>query len=389
METTDFSKLRVLVLDAFGRQVMPILHGLHRLKCSITTLNYSKLDLGYASRYPKKKILCKNVNPLSEQNEAIIEREIKTKNYDIVIPLSDVSTKFLSSRWNEFCEYIKAPIPNIDTFLIAFDKQRTMEVCMENSIPCTLTKCLNEEIDHFLKRVEFPIVVKPKSGFGSIGFRILKAKEDLDNFLDKVKNDMTNYLIQEYVPQTGKQYNVHAFVDDNNELSFAVPTQKCRWFPIDGGSSCFARTVDRADLIEQCEKLLKIINWRGCCEIELIEDPRNGQIKVMEINGRTSACIKMCQLAGINVAKSMVQFSLGLPVQKQPFIFKDVRMRYLHTDILWFLKSKNRWRCKPGWFNNWHTHDQIFAIGDPIPFFAYSLQSVFRYKKEMKKRKRQ
>lgn len=385
-KTNQYKNLKVLVLDGPGRQVMPVLKGLHNLGCNITTICNSKLDLGYSSRYPNTKLLkkCKNDFDL----ESFVDSEIRSNKYDIVIPLSDKMTLFLAEHFKEYSSFVKMPIPSLETFMKAYDKQITMDICKQIGIPHTITCSQGESIDSFIKRNSgYPIVIKPRSACGSIGFHSFKNEEELRAFL-KANGPIDSYLVQEYVQQNGRQFNVHAFFDDEGNPSFILPTEKCRWFPVDGGSSCFARTIKNETIYNQCFKLLKEIKWRGCCEIELIEDKKTGEFKVMEINGRTSACVKICQLAGINIAKCMIELSLGKNVENQQPPFKDVRMRCIHTDFLWFLKSKTRFKSKPSWFNNHHTHDQIYDFFDPIPFFAYSIQAITRYKKEMKKRSR-
>lgn len=385
----NYSELKVLVIDGPGRQIMPVLNGLYKLGCNITTLNYSKLDIGYASRYPQKKLLYKGIGHDVGAIQKAIDNEIRSGMYDVIIPLGDVMTEFLTKHRNEYAPLIKFPIPDHETFMKAFDKQQTMEICQDADVSCTRTKYASENMDDFLKRVGgYPIVAKPRSGFGSVGFHCIRSQEDFDRLMKNGEINFGEYVIQEYVDQSGDQYNVHAFVDQNDEIAFIVPTQKCRWFPIDGGSSCFCRTIDRPDLVEQCAKLLKAVHWRGCCEIELIEDPATGTAKVMEINGRTSACVKISQLFGVNIAKSMVELACGEVVTKQIIPFRDVRMRCIHTDLLWFLKSPKRFSTKPNWFNCSHTHDQIFSLADPWPFFTFSVQSLMRYKMEMKKRNR-
>lgn len=383
-----YDNISVLVLDGSGRQVMPVIKGLHRLGCKITTICTSSLDLGYASKYPDNKLLFKNLSSEKEM-ETIVDREIRSKKYDIVIPLSDKMTLFLSKNFDEYNGMIGMPIPKHDVFLKAYDKQTTMEICQSIGIPCTISKLKNEDFESFVERINgYPIVSKPKSACGSIGFHRINNKEEFNKLVETNEINLESCIIQEYVPQDGRQFNVHAFVGANDDILYIVVTEKVRWFPIDGGSSCFSRTIKNDTIKEHCVKLLKSIHWRGCCEIELIEDTRTGVAKVMEINGRTSACVKICQLAGINISKSIVEYALGIDTNEQIQKYDDVRMRCIHTDLLWFFKSKKRFKTKPSWFNCYHTHDQIYDFFDPLPFFTYSIQSIGRYKKEMKKRRR-
>jgi len=65
---------------------------------------------------------------------------------------------------------------------------------------------------------------------------------------------------------------------------------------------------------------------------------------------------------------------------------QDVRLRCLHTDLLWFIKSKDRLKTQPSWFSFKNTNDQIFSLSDPLPWFTFSLQAMMKYKNEMEKR---
>ena len=134
------SEYRVLVLDGPGRQIMPVLSGLHELGCHITTLNFSKMDIGYASRYPQEKLLYKGIGHDPEEIKRVVDKELKTGKYDVVIPLGDIMTEFLTGHWDEYHNYIKSFIPDYATFMKAFDKQKTMEICQSAGISCTRTK---------------------------------------------------------------------------------------------------------------------------------------------------------------------------------------------------------------------------------------------------------
>jgi hypothetical protein len=65
----NFKGLRVLVLDGYGRQIPSIICQLRELKCHITTISCSKLDPGYASKYPDKKLIYPRFN------DAVLKKE--------------------------------------------------------------------------------------------------------------------------------------------------------------------------------------------------------------------------------------------------------------------------------------------------------------------------
>ncbi len=344
--------------------------------------------MGYASHYPNKKILSKCDIDSPDSFWESLSKELKTGNYDIAIPMFDYSAEILSKHKNEVKDFVSLAVNDWDIFQFARDKVLTMDVCMKNGIPCPKTYIYGDDVENIdIDSLVFPVCVKPRVGSSAVGFRVVENKEDL---LDILKATIEKYgpsLLQEYIPQTDLQYKVELFIDRNGEVKSACVFAKLRWYPIDGGSSTLNVTVNRPDIVETCTKLLKIIKWKGYADVDLIQDPRDGVAKVMEINPRITGSVKICYAAGINFSEQIVQDYLCEDVTPQ-FEYKIGQyLRYLHTDILWFFHSKNRWRCKPSWFDFRHSTDQIWMASDPLPWFAYTLGSISKMKKDKKKRK--
>lgn len=105
----------------------------------------------------------------------------------------------------------------------------------------------------------------------------------------------------------------------------------------------------------------------------------------MEINPRITGSVKICFEAGVNFAKLIIDDYLKNEMYAQ-FNVKHVFLRYIHTDILWFLKSPNRFKCKPSWFNFKNNSDQIFSWSDLWVFIAFTLQGFKKLSKDRKKR---
>ena len=106
----------------------------------------------------------------------------------------------------------------------------------------------------------------------------------------------------------------------------------------------------------------------------------------MEINPRISGSGKIVLLSGINLALEMLQAAKDEEITTYNDYITGIRLRCLYTDFLWFLQSKDRFRAKPSWFSMKHTYEQIFSFDDPKPFFAFSISSLLKLKKELKKR---
>lgn len=380
---------KVLLLDGYGRQIPSILHQLHQLGCVITTMCESKLDVGYTSRYPHKRIVVHGIREDKEIYRQAIEKELEIENYDIIFPILEKATDIcidgtLQTRYPE----LKIIAATRVSFHKAYNKQETMRICMENDIPCPITKMDGETLEEFLNKVKFPICAKPRKGSGGAGFKRISCREELDAYIADGTIKVEEYVIQELIPKGGSQYGSYVMMDKNHKAQYIMSVEACRWFPIDGGPGCYIRTINRESMTECARKLMEKLEWTNFGHVGYIMDPRDNTPKVMEINGRIPAGIKICELAGMEPVKNMLDLAYGkelLPVCKT--VPEHMALRYFHTDLLWFLKNPDRFKAKPSWFHCAKQHDYIFSWADPIPFFSYAIEHVMSYKKDMAKRK--
>ena len=378
---------RVLIIEGYARQCLPLIRAFKKAGCFVSVLCNSKLDIANVSRFPDEKIVGICDRNREKDTEEQIRSLLKTGKYDVVVPCVDFSAAILSENKEEFSKYAKIASNDWEVYKIAADKEKTMAVCMENGIPAPFTvtdvKSLKDIADSGIK---FPIALKPKTGYGAIGFKKINSFEELEEVFEENKDSVSRYVFQEFIPQTKFQYECAMFVDNENEIKTGVVFSKNRWFPVEGGSSTLNITVDRADIIESCGKLLKKINWRGAADIDLIDDPRDGKAKIMEINPRVSGSVKIVFESGVDQALQMLQLLNGDKVLNQAEYKKGQRLRCIQTDVLWFIKSSDRFKTEPSWFSNKNTKDQIFYWDDPLPWFAFSLSGLLKYKTEMSKR---
>lgn len=378
---------KVLLMEASSRQVLPMARAFYKKGYEVSVVCGNKFDLGSVTRFKNNCYVIEHVDDDIEIANKFYNELIADKKYNIIVPLSDFSAHIAAinkTRWTGFGCYVA--VNDKEVFNLAYDKLKTMCVCMENGIPCPKTIIFDNVDDIKFEILKYPVVIKPRSSCGSIGFHIVSDKESLKKLLTDSSHGPL--LVQEFVPQNGRQYNAHFVLDNEHNVKTAVCTEKCRWFPLDGGASTLCRTIDNKYILDICEKLLRKIRWIGYCDIDLMEDPRDGSIRVIEINARISANVKICFAVGADVAQQIIELSEQKEVTKFSIGKKEKRLRCIHTDFLWFLKSSKRMKAAPSWFNFANTTDQIFSIDDMMPFIVFSFMSLFKYRREMKKRER-
>ena len=385
----DFKGVRVLVLDGYGRQCAVVLRELHRLGCDITTLNVSKLDIGYTSRYAKKKLLEPQTKNNMEELKKVLDREIFSGNYDVVFPMLEPATEVLLENSDSYAPYVKLACAGKEGFYGAYDKQLTMKLCTENGINCPKTKMDDETLDEYLATVSFPLALKPRKGSGSRGFYRADTKEKLLELIDSGKVVVDEYVIQEFIDEAEVHRVSYTFMDQNGVAKSSMISKSTRPYPLVVGTNSLFESVDMPEIAAQAEKLLKLMGWRGYASVCFIESEKDGIPKVMEINGRISASLKVGVEAGLPLVRQILELAFDQEVTKAPEKLEyGLRVSHSQSGVLWFLKSKERFRKEPTSNGNHKRRDVVFSWRDPIPYIGYSIQCLQKYKSEMKKRER-
>ncbi len=366
---------KILIIDGSARQALPIIKGFHQLGCEVTAFCSSKLDVSYFYKYTDKKV----IRPINFEKEnftyKMIYNEISSGNYDLVIPMTDFFATILSKHKYELSTYAEIYVNDWTIYKNAIDKLKTMQVCMDYNIPCPKT-VINSNIEEFDDTGwSYPIVIKPRTSYGAKGFSVVNSKTELIEHFKLTEAKFGPSLVQEYIPQNDKQYQVEMVMDNYGECKAFVLMDKVRWYPLTGGSSTLNITIHDNFIKDSCISLLKTLGWRGYASLDVIRDPRDGIAKIMEINPRMNGTAKICFAAGVDLCKLILQGAFENRIDDQLFYKANIRLRYFHMDLLWFLKSKERFTTKPSWFSNNNTIDEIFEWCDLRPAFFYTLTS--------------
>lgn len=385
----DFKNIKVLVTDGGARQTLSIVRGLKAIGCHVTVLCSSVFDVCYASRLPDVKIRNRHAAGSQDEFEEFLESELRTGKYDVLLPIAEITTNKVTLNESVYGKYARIACAPRKAYIQAFNKQRTFEHAMEIGIPCPYTRRGGQDIDDFISKAAFPIIIKPRHGMGSIGFHKFETQEEFRREINSGKINIDEYVIQEFV-RFQKRYSTHIFMDYHGNVNTSLAVEVLRWYPLDAGTAILIRTIDNQEVIDYSAKLLRKIGWRGFANLSFMIDVNTGKPKLLEINGRIPASVKMSWLCGFNIAKQLLELAYGEEVTQYPTNTRiGLMTRHSQSDFLWFIKSSDRFRCKPSWFSWKNTKDIVFSIDDPLPYFTYTIQRMMRYNENMDKRKRE
>ncbi len=165
---------------------------------------------------------------------------------------------------------------------------------------------------------------------------------------------------------------------------------KLRYYPPTGGSSTLNRTVRRSDLLEYGEKLLTHLGWWGMGDCDFILDPRDDVAKLMEVNPRFTRTIRVLVEAGLDYPYELYRLALGEQPRKVNEYEPDVYLRYLPADLVWFLRSPDRWRASPSFFRfiARRLRYEEWSLADPLTGVGFWLSLLIDMLKPEERRKR-
>lgn len=333
-----------------------------------------------SSRCIEKKYYCDCIVSSIEYLD-LVKTVIAECQIDVVIPMGDVLSEFLSKNKNELQSLVKYILPDYDEFLRATDKNQLMALCKEKHYPHPFTINTVKDIkDIDRESLSFPLLIKPNITCGARGMTLVNTYDELYMKLPVIQAEYGDCHLQKYVKQGGAQVEVQLYVDENKKLVNSSVIYKYRWYPEKGGSSCCAKSVKNDRIVDILYHLLLDLNWVGFADFDTIEDPDTGELLIMELNPRVPACVKCAIESGIHWGEIIVNGYLNQP-QKEYTYKEGEYLRHLGFEIMWFLKSPNKFKTKPCWFKFFgkHIHYQDMSDWtDPKPFIQGTWNNFFK-----------
>jgi carbamoyl-phosphate synthase large subunit len=177
---------------------------------------------------------------------------------------------------------------------IARDKWKTFQFLNGSNLPCAMS-CLPEDKEEFIEKFGFPIVVKPREGYGSLHFYIVHSHDEMRYALEAIKKHGWRPIIQEYLNETCQEFTSGVTIDKSG-MHVMSSISLCK-FPKHGQT--YKAIVDSFDPIRKsAEEVALKLGAHTAVNIQTKFDGK--EPKVFEINPRLSATLPMRAVAGIN-----------------------------------------------------------------------------------------
>ncbi|MDZ7821453.1 MAG: ATP-grasp domain-containing protein [Candidatus Marinimicrobia bacterium] len=248
-----------------------------------------------------------------------------TNKVEAIIPLFDIDLPILSRNKDEFAANgITIVVADPDFIKICNDKWFTFNFFKSNRfrVPETylsLSSALEAVSDNI---IQYPLIIKPRWGMGSIGIFQADNREELKMFYRKTLNSINgsylkyesqkapedSVIIQEKL--CGGEYGIDIFNDLDGRLLTCVPKKK---LAMRAGETDSAEILENRKLFEIGKTISSLAKHIGNLDIDcfFIEN----EFYVLEMNCRFGGQYPFSHMAGVNFPKALIHMLLGKKVE--------------------------------------------------------------------------
>lgn len=376
---------KVLILDGGAAHAMAIAECLKKTGYWVAVMCGQKNEYGYHTKFADEHYL--GVDSHEAEYAKFMLAFLQAHHFDVLIPTSDTSAEFMSFHKEELRLLTGVLMPDRPIFEKGYDKNNLMTVCREHGFPHPKTVDLRgidlsdtQAVD-VLRSFPYPGLLKPNLTSGGRGMTLVHSLDELKTVYPAIHEQYGECHLQQFIKAGGRQVKVQVMTDAKGTPRYSSVIWKQRYYPVHGGSSCCNVTIEEPEIAVVCCEVLKTIGWVGFADFDLIENPETGELLIMEINPRIPACVRSAFKSGMDYATMIADVTLGQPLREYHYE-SGKRLRHLGFDVLWFLKSSDRFKAKPSWFRFFgkDLYYQDWIRGD---FFAFFWGSLGNLKKQL------
>jgi carbamoyl-phosphate synthase large subunit len=217
---------------------------------------------------------------------------------------------------------VKLIVNPLEVLETCMDKWKTYVFLKENGLP-RAESAVPEFKESFYAANDFPLVVKPRDGHGSVGLHVAAGREEADFAVSMIEKSGSRPIIQEYLGDEGMEFTTGVTVSsDGKQVMSSISMRRT----LKGGQT-YKAFIDRFnDVRASAEEVALKLGVRGPANVQsrMVE----GIPKVFEVNPRLSASCPMRAVAGVNEPDILFRnFVLGEEISVREYQ-SLVSMRY-------------------------------------------------------------
>jgi len=329
------------------------------------------------SRYIKKMIRWSGPTDASAADDLL--RLARTHGLEgfLLVPAADADIQFVSEHRERLAEHFRIILPAWENLKTVVEKPLLYRLAHDLDVDVPRTYELSSVEQSRQIEFQFPVILKPDMGGGKDAFsqaKVMRA-DDRASFLQIYETaaklvGVDSVVVQELIPGGGENQLSYAALWYDGKPVAEFTARRTRQYPIEFGyTSTFVEVVDEPEVSEIARRILATIPFSGLVEIEFKRDPRNGVLKLLDVNPRPWAWFGLAAASGVDLGAMLWRKANGQPVVAAT-AQQNVSWMYLPRDCaaaitLWF---RNRLDLR-SYFRSFSTVRAwaVFERADPLP----------------------
>jgi predicted ATP-grasp superfamily ATP-dependent carboligase len=264
----------------------------------------------------------------------------------VLIPGTDANVRFLSRHKRRLLdEGFRLCIPDETVLTKAVNKSDLADFCAERGFPVPRTVVVDSvsDLHAVVERLQFPVVLKgvfmKNHAFVSSADELPRAYELFRRRFGG-KTDQCRAVAQEWIPGPSERFaKLYVVCDEQSRVVAHHTLRRVRvHVRRDGsqGDTLIAKTEKIEPFIKRWLPFFEAIRWVGVASLECKYDERDGEYKIIEINPRPWAILKVSVDCGVNVPLLYYRLALDEPVARQTHFAEDqyyIRLLWGNIDV--------------------------------------------------------
>ena len=361
-------------------QGLGIVRSLGRRKVPVCIID-DEHSIARFSRYTTHAVAVEDLRDERQTADAVLEigHRLGLKGW-VLYPTRDETVAAFARYRPMLTEWFRVPTPTWEAMQWVCDKRNTYRLADELGIPTPKTWCPQDEDELEQISIDPPLALKPaiKEHFiyatKAKAWRANSRAELRELFQRAVRHvGPGEVMIQDLIPGDGRQQFAYCAFFKRGQAVGSMVVRRSRQHPPEfGRASTFVETVELPLLEALSERFLRAIDYYGLVELEYKLDPRDGQYKLLDVNGRTWGYHTLGSSAGVDFPYLLFADQLGEPVQPcrgRAGVSWIRLITDVPTGILEIFGGHQDWRAYLRSLRRFNV-EAVFSREDPLPWLV-------------------
>jgi predicted ATP-grasp superfamily ATP-dependent carboligase len=355
---------------------LAVVRSLGRAGIPVEGIARQRYEFGLRSRYLRRRTVAADDDAVLEairlaavQGERPVLFLERDENVDTVL-----------GRWDEVHEIADVPLPDDPEAVRRLRRKDLLpEVAAEAGVPSPYTIRADSAEAILEAHLQPPLLVKPLEGqefAAALGEKAVPAAtvEEAVAAWKRARDKGFETVVQELVPDSHEQvYSLFTYVGREGSPLASVVGRKVRQGPLRFGTSAVFTAAHDQDVHDLGLRVLAAVDYRGLAHVEFVRDPRDGLLKVIEVNTRPPVWAGIATGPELGIAKVAYDDLSGRPTESKT-MREQLTWIYLAKDVFVSAQMARRGELPPREFLRHYLQRKkvraTFAADDPAPAVA-------------------